>query len=93
MKLGDLLCPERYALEILNGIEDVHGNLPEDGNDVEEALNMAKNALEKQIPKSVEKTYKTSYMWLGGYCPECDCGVTSRWEYCQKCGQKLNWGD
>ncbi len=38
---------ERKAIEILNGIDEVYGNLPEDGDEVEIALIMAKNALEE----------------------------------------------
>lgn len=38
---------EQEAINILNGIDEVHGNLPEDGNDVELALMMARNALEE----------------------------------------------
>lgn len=36
------------AIEVLDGIEEVHGVLPEDGNEVEEALNMAIKALQAQ---------------------------------------------
>lgn len=38
---------EQEAINILNGIEEVRGDLPEDGNDVEFALMMARNALEE----------------------------------------------
>jgi len=39
--------PEQEAIEIIKGINEVRGNLPEDGNDVEIALMMAKDALEE----------------------------------------------
>ena len=35
----------RKAIEILKGIEEIKGNLPEDGNDVEEAFLVAIEAL------------------------------------------------
>ena len=39
------------ALKIIDGIEEVRGNLPEDGLLVEEALIDVKDALKKQVPK------------------------------------------
>ena len=48
-------------------------------------------AVEKQIRKPAKNPYGTSYIWKAGYCPVCGCGVTARWDYCQCCGQKLNW--
>ena len=48
-------------------------------------------AMEKQRRKIVKNPYETSYIWKAGYCPVCGCGVTARWDYCQCCGQKLNW--
>ena len=53
----------------------------------------AKDAVRKQIRKPVKNPYGTSYIWKAGYCPVCDCGVTERWDYCQCCGQKLDWED
>ena len=40
------------AIKILDGIEEVHGVLPEDGNEVEEALNMAIKALQEQADRN-----------------------------------------
>ena len=50
-------------------------------------------AMEKQRRKIVKNPYGTSYIWKAGYCPVCGCGVTARWDYCQCCGQRLNWED
>ena len=50
-----------------------------------------REAMEKQRRKLVKNPYGTSYIWKAGYCPVCGCGVTARWDYCQCCGQKLNW--
>lgn len=56
------------------------------------ALDMAIEALEKQIPKE-PRFYNANY-----YCPECDdlvgCKDTiMRWEhnYCMQCGQAIKW--
>lgn len=48
-------------------------------------------AMEKQRRKIVKNQYGTNYVLKAGYCPVCGCGVTARWDYCQCCGQKLNW--
>lgn len=52
-----------------------------------------REAMEKQKRKLVKNPYGTSYIWKAGYCPVCGCGVTARWDYCQCCGQKLDWED
>jgi hypothetical protein len=98
MKLGDLLNPEQYVLEILEGIEVVEGNLPEDGNDVEEALVFAKRAVAKQIPKK-PNTMNDFNGDEHSRCPSCnfDLGYTVLCKdvtvCCWKCGQKLDWGE
>ena len=62
-----------------------------------EALYMAIQALEKQIPKkpySDQKGLLDSKMW---HCPVCKKEVISDWnrdlanDYCHNCGQKLDW--
>lgn len=50
-----------------------------------------REAMKKQNRKPVKDPYGTSYIWKAGYCPVCGCGVTARWDYCQCCGQKLDW--
>lgn len=50
-----------------------------------------REAMEKQRRKLVKNQYGTNYVLKAGYCPVCGCGVTARWDYCQCCGQKLNW--
>lgn len=60
-----------------------------------EALNMAINALEKQISKKpvIEKD-KMIYCVVCGRCPECNTAVYSISNlYCNKCGQALDWSD
>ena len=62
-----------------------------------EALGLAIQALEKQIPKKVVKDEKWSYKCpCCGECAETDCGdafYDYRLDYCNGCGQKLDWSD
>lgn len=50
-----------------------------------------REALNKQTEKTVRDQLKTKYIWAVGYCPVCGAGITSRWNYCQNCGQKVKW--
>jgi len=87
MKIGDMLSPEQYALEILNAIETVEGKLPEDGNDVEEALAMAKRALEKQDAKPAVYYDNCGNKCASARCPRCFEIVGNN--YCGNCGQRI----
>lgn len=50
-----------------------------------------REAREKQRAKKPNGRYKTRHMWDGAYCPICKCGITARWNFCQSCGQAINW--
>ena len=54
-------------------------------------LEVCREAMNKQIEKPVKDQQKTKYIWAAGYCPVCGTGITSRWNYCQNCGQKVKW--
>lgn len=54
---------------------------------ITEALNLAVEALEKQVPKKAIPCSPNS-TWTK--CPV--CGATDIDEYCGKCGQRLDWG-
>ena len=54
-------------------------------------LEMCCDARNKQIEKPVKDQRGTTYIWASGYCPVCGTGITSRWNYCQNCGQKVKW--
>lgn len=61
-----------------------------------EAIDMAINTLEKQIPKKPVKSEKQVVRYVNTYyCPICNLGITgtniAKW--CYHCGQKLNWED
>lgn len=79
-------------------IECLKSNTPLGGYSMlQESVDMAVHALEKQIPKKVVKGGKQSYK-----CPCCgECAKTQtgdsfidyRLDYCDGCGQKLDWSD
>ena len=54
-----------------------------------EALTMAINALEKQIPKKP----KTDDRYVMYICPCCNDFIKVSHNCCQNCGQKLDWSD
>ena len=62
-----------------------------------EAIDVAINALEKQIPKKVVNEGKWVYKCpCCGGCAETDCGdafYDYQLDYCNGCGQKLDWSD
>ena len=71
-----------------------------------EAMKMAIQALEKQIPKKIEIRKATNddieselrdFITVKGRicrCPSCRCCIhISELKYCWECGQKLDWSD
>lgn len=67
------------------------------GCSFENAYGMAIQALEKQMPKKVVRDGKWIYKCPRcGECAETDCGdvfYDYRLDYCNGCGQRLDWGD
>lgn len=64
-------------------------------------IEMAKSALEKQIPKKL-KTIEVGHFGLVLLCPSCENEIAMIWEsvlqkgkykqnYCDNCGQALDW--
>lgn len=51
------------------------------------------DARKRQRSKKPKDRYKTRYAWDGAYCPVCTCGITSRWDFCQECGQAIDWSE
>ena len=89
VKVSDYMTVKR-AINVLSMIE-THGRLQV------LAVEKAIEALEKQIPKKVVKvdiwTYKCP---ICGANVETDCGdymLDYRLNYCDNCGQKLDWSD
>lgn len=61
-----------------------------------DAVNVAIQALEKQIPKRPIKSKEQRIRYVNTYyCPTCNLGFTgfniAKW--CYHCGQKLDWSD
>lgn len=79
------------AIKILDGIEEVHGVLPEDGNEVEEALNMAIKALQEQADRNEFYNWDSPIRKQAEEEKNCDnCGKLKY--HCQECGVNLdNW--
>jgi hypothetical protein len=67
------------------------------GCSFENAYGMAIQALEKQMPKKVVRDGKWIYKCpCCGECAETDCGdvfYDYRLDYCNGCGQRLDWSD
>lgn len=56
-----------------------------------EALHMAIDALEKQIPK---KTLPETEYYGNGRCARCNVVfIDKSTKYCGNCGQRIDWGD
>ena len=66
--------------------------------DLNNAYNIAINALEKQIPKKVNLRHIRKYDgYDDGECPNCGMSVSRECDgndvFCPDCGQKLDWSD
>ena len=93
---------ESKAIELLEYIRETgNGEAPYVGCAQNIAIEMAINALEKQVPKKPTPIDYEKYMDIvknalflkGAYwCPNCNhvvkCGT-----YCSDCGQKLDWDE
>ena len=66
---------------------DIKGACNEECKDF---YDMAIKALEKQVPKKPTYAGKFGDLYVGS-CSVCNDGVNSRMNYCDKCGQKLDW--
>ena len=81
------------ALEAIEAIKD---NKPKSGYYILcEALDVAIEALEKQIPKKPKMRHLKSFDgYNDGWCPCCNSYVQEfDQDCCGKCGQKLDWGE
>lgn len=61
------------------------------------AVNMAIEALKKQIPQAVDidfipynNTEDSARVFI---CPECTEEVEREWDYCPECGQHIDWSE
>ena len=87
---------ESKAVELLEYIRETgNGEAPYVGCTQNIAIEMAINALEKQIPKKPKKS-QSKLRYLGTYmCPSCggDFSGTGVASYCYHCGQRFKWND
>lgn len=84
---------ESEAIRELHKIRPRGGIIPEKRAD---ALDVAIQALEKQIPMKPIKGEKQVVRYVNTYyCPTCEFGITgtniAKW--CYHCGQKLDWSN
>lgn len=81
------------ALARIKEHRDIHFHNELNAIYITEALDMAIEALEKQIPKKplYEKTYGDCAVYS---CPVCkdETMILNGDNYCTMCGQKLDWG-
>lgn len=86
--------------KVREAIEVIKANYPTSGYYMlRESLDIAIEALQKQLPKKVE--YDRGYINNGftkyrmAKCPNCDRWHSSRDEIicCSKCGQRLDWSE
>ena len=78
---------ESRAIELLEYIRETgNGEAPYVGCAQNIAIEMAINALEKQIAKKPDR-------WESGYACCCSCkrGIVREDNYCCYCGQKIDW--
>lgn len=89
---------ESEAIKELHGIRPRGGIIPQKRA---EALDVAIQALEKQIPKKPTSIDYEKYVDVIGnagflrgayWCPNCNYVVKSG-SFCSNCGQKLDWSD
>ena len=84
-----LIINEAEAIECLKSNKPTTGYIM-----LQEAVDMAIQALEKQIPKKPVKSENQVARYVNTYyCPICNLGITgtniAKW--CYHCGQKLDW--
>lgn len=93
----------RFKMTESEAIKELHKIRPRGGiipQKRAEAIDMAINALEKQIPKSWIRNeyFDGEYTWECPCCKEeyvlIEGGVLENgYSYCPSCGQKLDWSD
>lgn len=65
-------------------------------DEIQKVLWLAKEALEKQIPRKGKKcalsNTHTSFEYFES-CPVCGCGINPVMHFCEQCGQALDWSE
>lgn len=81
------------AIRNINALNAVCGQKDFYDTEFEAALELAIEALEKQNPKMPVHIESFGTCMFMGDCPVCGEPVASYEEYCDKCGQALDWSD
>lgn len=86
----------KMVRELRRGYLNAHKQAVQHATELDEyirlgGLEVCKEAVEKQTDKPARDQQRTTYIWAAGYCPVCGTGITSRWNYCKNCGQRVKW--
>ena len=79
----------KEALVIMQGVEEIRGTFPEDGNLVEEALSVVVNALKKQIPETPVEGYVFSDAWREHLKKKAPGMAEKKGSCCPSCGEHI----
>lgn len=91
------------VLQQLSDIKDFEPNLVEGALQDEEcmekdieALDIAIEVIKRQMPKRPlaireKHDFQGNVILKDGYCPKCKKELSNAYQYCNNCGQKLDW--
>jgi hypothetical protein len=85
----DEITPEK-AIKTLSIMQSAYGHIRRN-NDEWDAMEIAKEACEKQVPKEIVGKCTAQDIFPLGECPECGADVCGD-GYCLNCGQALKFG-
>lgn len=77
-----------YYIDV-NSMGDISYHHHKKAENQKELMNITVDALEKQIPK---KPHQEEFE-LGEYCPNCEYIFDGFPNYCEYCGQRIDWSD
>ena len=84
--------------EAIDWLENLEGMIEDNhNNDYDTAFKIAKECMEKQIPKKPTETHEIkdgTFYRIDFMCPSCNTSVVCqpyKPNYCKHCGQKLDW--
>ena len=83
------------AIKLLQEIKSIYFDKQSDNLDESNLIEIAVEALEKQIPKELSTVIKEANgrEFKFYYCSSCYVNIESKYKYCLNCGQKLDWSD
>ena len=84
----------REAFEILSVFDFEKISISGKAKDVAEyteAISIAVDALEKQVPQKPLHRYKRLGFVVEGCCPVCEVSVLPEQVFCAQCGQAIDW--